>query len=333
MNGLIASLILCLTTSPVADRLEPKSLASFDGKSWSGLTLGALTDGDIKKQFQTEKGAIRPEALKLVTTKDSGVRVDALLDGRGDKAVMRAIRVEYDVPPTISSLTADLGEEPVPMYTRDRNEDWRVLAFVTKGVLAIDLGGRVDSFILCAPDQVGIALRDFGDRQSPVTEVQDPGRGWDRIIRFADTDSSVTIGSNKPSWMDSDWRRRIGRRLENEAESIRESYLRYGSSGAGEVSIRVSTERFSDGGEANFTVALSLTANTPYGRFTQSSSRSKKFRDNYERRIMDLFDDAVDELGSNVRYAVQKLGPPPRDLARKTALERVLEGASRKPNG
>lgn len=330
MTAVLASLVICLS-SPLADRLEPKPLSSFDGKSWAGLTIGNITDGGIKKQFQTEKGAVRPEGLKLVTTKDSGVRVDALLDGRGDKAVMRAIRVEYEVPLSISDLSRDLGENPIPMYTSERHEDWRVLAFVDHGVLAVDLSGRADTFILCSPSQVRTALREFGDRQSDVTTPIDPGKNWDRIVRFSDSDSTVTLGSDKPDWMDSDWRRRLGRRLENEAESVRESSLRYASSGDGRLTISVTTDRFKSG-EAEFKVSTSLRAATPYGTITQSASRSRKLGESFDRKLVDLFEDAVSDLARDVRNAVQKLGPPPRDQARKTAINRLMDGATRKPS-
>jgi len=321
--------LLALLSVP-ADRLSPQPLATFDGKSWSGLTLGAITDGDIKKRFQTDKGAIRPEALKLLTVKDSGVRVDALLDGRGEKATMRAIRLAYDAPLDLEKVGQDLKEVPVPMYLRERHEDWRVLAYIDRGVLAVEIDGRCDTFFLCRPDMVGTALRDFTDRASQVTAPRDPGEAWDRIIRFGFTSSSVSLGSNKPDWMDGDWRRRLGRRMENEAESVRETSLRYSSSGDGRMSIGVTSDKFDKDGEANFTVSASLSAESPYGRIDKSSSRSRKLGDSYERKLIQLFDDVVYDLARDLRYAIQRMGPPPREESRKKALDRLMDGASRK---
>jgi hypothetical protein len=321
--------ILAMVLSP-ADRLEPQPLPTFDGKAWSGLTLGGITDGGIKKRFQIEKGAIRPEGLKIVTTKDSGVRVDALLDGRGEKATMRAIRVAYDSPLDLGKLGEDLREVPVSMYLRERNENWRVVAFIDRGVLAVEVDGRCNTVFLCQPVMVGTALRDFSDRTSPVTAPRDAGDGWDRIIRFNYTSSSVTLGSNKPDGLDADWRRRLGRRMENEAESIREQSLRFSSSGDGRMSISVTSDKFDKDGEANFTVSASLSADSPYGRIDKSASRSRKLGDNYDRKLIQLFNDVAYDLARDLRYAIQRMGPPPKEESRRKALDRVMDGATRK---
>lgn len=331
MTAVLLSLVVALTPSLAAERLNPQPLATFDGKAWSGLTLGSLTDGDIKKLYQTDKGAVRPEALKLLTVKDSGVRVDALLDGRGDKAVMRAIRLEYDTPLDIETVVRDLGEDPVALYLPERNEDWRILAFVDRGILAVDLNGRFDTFFLCAPGQVGTALRDFSDRQSSVTAPVDPGRSWDRIVRFSDSDATVSLGSSRPDWMNTDWRRRLERRLENAAEAVREASLRYTSSANGRLTIRATSDRFNSSGEANFTVTVSVSAATPYGKLDKSASRSRKLGESYERKIIDLLEDAVEELSRDLQYAIQRLGPPPKEQSRRTALDRLMDGATRKP--
>lgn len=326
--GIFAALT---STNVAAERLEPKPLTSFNGKAWAGLTLGGITDGEIKKRFQTEKGAIRPEALKILTVKDSDVRVDALLDGRGDKATMRAIRLEYDAPLDLDKLAEDLGEKPVAMYLRERHEDWRILAFVDRGVLAVDQEGQTRTFILCTPDSVGTALRDFVDRRSDVTAPRDPGEGWDRVVRFAHTSSSISLGSSKPDELNADWRRRLGRRLENEAESIREPSLRYNSSASGRLTISVTSDKFDKDGEANFTVSVAVSTDTPYGRMDKTASRSRKIGNSYDRRLLDLLEDAIYELARDVRYAVQRLGPPPREESRKKALDRLMDGATRKP--
>lgn len=327
------AIALLVVGSAVADRLSPKSIDTFDGKSWAGLTLGNLTDSDLKQKYQTEKNAIRPEALRIATDKDSGVRVDALLDGRGGKAVMRAIRVEFDNPPSIDQLSDALGEKPVPMYNRERHEDWRILAFVDRGVLAMDVEGKVDTFVLCAPQRVGDALSVFYDRSVPVTVPADPGRNWDRVLRFNDVDVSVSLGSNRPSTLDYDWRRRVERRMQNEGESTRRGSLRYGSGYSGRLRIEVSSDKFDKDGDARFSVAVSVSAGSPYGQINQSASSSKKVWNSYERRVQDLFDDAIGDLDRYVRSAIQKLGPPAKEELRKLAMEKVYDGATKKPSG
>lgn len=325
--------IAILLLGTYADRLAPKPLETFDGKAWAGLSLGNMTDADIKQKFSTEKGAIRPEALRITTLKDSGVRVDALLNGRGSKAVMGAIRVEFDNPPKLEELADKLGEQPVAMYNRERHEDWRVLAFIDHGILAMDVAGTVDTFVLCPPDQVRDALKVFYKERVPVTAPVDPGRNWDRILRFNDVDVSVSLGSNRPSTLDYDWRRRVERRLQNEGESTRRGSLRYGSSYTGQLEIRVSSDKFDKDGDSNFTVSVAVTGSSPYGQIRQSTSSSKKIWNSYERRVEDLFDDAMSDLDRYVRSAVQKLGAPPKEELRKVAMELLYQGACGKPSG
>lgn len=327
-----STLILAVTLlTAAADRVNPQPVATFDGKAWSGLTLGEMSDGELKKKFETDKGAVRPEGLRILATRGSGVRIDALLDGRGSKAVMRALRVQVETPMRMDQLADTLKESPLVLYAQDRWEDWRMLAFAERGILALEIEGRVDTYILMSPDRISAATRNFGEVESRVTNPPDPGRDWDRIIRFDNTYASVSLGSNRPEPLDSDWRRRLERRLENEAESLRASGLRYSSSGDGELRIEVTTERFNKDGEANFTVRAALTASTPYGSLSESVSKSKKFSSNYDRRVLELLDDATRDLAQDVRDAVRKLGPPPRDSLRKAMLDKVMELASMKP--
>lgn len=329
---LLASVILASPTAIEPERLNPQPISTFDGKVWTGLPLNGITDGEIKKKYRTEKGAVRPEALKIITTSESGVRVDALLDGRGDKAVMQAIRVGYDRSVDIEKLSEELHEKPVRLFTRERHEDWWVEAFVDHGVIALVIEGQCDTFFLTSPDRTGMALRDFGDRQSSVTDPPDPGANWDRVLRFGYTSASVTVGSSKPDELDADGRRRIGNRLKNLAESLREPSLRYSSSSSDRLSISVSSDKFDKDGEANFTVSVGISANTPYGQLDETASRSRKIRGNYDRRLADLMEDAFYDLARDVRNKVQRLGPPPRDASRKRFVDRLMDAATRRPN-
>ncbi|MCC7230555.1 MAG: hypothetical protein IT203_09175 [Fimbriimonadaceae bacterium] len=329
---LLASVFFSNSTPLDPERLNPQPIASFDGNVWAGLTLNGITDREIKKKYRTEKGAVRPEALKITTTSDSGVRVDALLDGRGDKAVMQAIRIGYDRSVDIEKLGDELHEKPVRLFTRERHEDWWIEAFVDHGIIALVIEGQCDTFYLTSPDRTGMALRDFGDRQTLVTEPPDPGANWDRVLRFGYTSASVTVGSSKPDELDADGRRRIGNRLKNLAESLREPSLRYSSGSSDRLSISVSSDKFDKDGEANFTVSVGISANTPYGQFDETASRSRKIGSNYDRRLSDLLEDAFYELARDVRNKIQRLGPPPRDASRKRFMDRLMDAATRKPN-
>ncbi|MBC8066643.1 MAG: hypothetical protein H7Y17_17565, partial [Chlorobia bacterium] len=101
--------------------------------------------------------------------------------------------------------------------------------------------------------------------------------------------------------------------------------------GDGRLTIGVTSDKFSKEGEANFTISVSVSAQTPYGSFDESASRSRKISSTYDRRLVDLFEDAMYELSRDIRNALARLGPPPKEESRRKALDRVYDGASRKP--
>ncbi len=92
-----------------AQEFRPGPFERFDGTSWGGVELGASTDGQLKRQFRTAKSPVRPEAIRLVTPRESGMTVDVLLNGRGDRAVAMAIRVEMAVMPSFDRWEALAG--------------------------------------------------------------------------------------------------------------------------------------------------------------------------------------------------------------------------------
>ena len=100
------------------DRFVPQAIESFDGRSWGGLTIGQSTTDDIKRAYATSKGAIRPEAMLLPQPEGSGVRVDALMHGRGGGSVLQGFRVAYaDGAPILRDLADRLKQEPLLRYS------------------------------------------------------------------------------------------------------------------------------------------------------------------------------------------------------------------------
>src|SRR5947209_19762887 len=63
-------------------------IESFDGKTWSGLTIGESTTDVIKKRFKTSKGAVRPEAMLLPQPEKAPIRIDVLMHGRGGGSIL-----------------------------------------------------------------------------------------------------------------------------------------------------------------------------------------------------------------------------------------------------
>lgn len=311
--------------------LNPESLREFDGHEWSGLRLGRMTDSEIKKRFKTEKGAIRPEALKFVMEKGGTTRVDALLDGRGGSAVMRAIRVEFlGRDPNLMQLTDDWDERPEMYYQKGRTEDWHLEVFENRGVIAVVLGpemrSNVECFILMDPNRVPIVTRQFADRPTPIERPRDPGEGWDGIVSYRFINVNATVDRDRPDWINNRWIDTLEDSLKDEAKFYRGRQVR-GNQSDGTLSVRVDGDSYRNG-SSKYTVNLTLFTKTPYGDLTAFANESRSIEGNSRSRIVDLLDRALDELDSNVGRQMKNYGPEPKDAARKRAMESVYKLAA-----
>src|SRR5687767_13971713 len=76
--------------------IAPQPLHEFDGRAWSGMTLGQTTTGDIKRDFKTQGGQfVRAEALILTPPQGSRMGIQALTDGRGFGARLVGFRLTF----------------------------------------------------------------------------------------------------------------------------------------------------------------------------------------------------------------------------------------------
>lgn len=327
-SGLV---LVVLAVGASADQLKAKPLSTFDGKSWSGIELDRMTDADIKKTFETSKGAVRPEALLMSTGLD-GVRVDALMDGRGSKAVIRAIRVEYDRAPKLYDVQQELGIEPKRLYQSNRNENWHLSVFEPKGIIAVCFGEADREvgayFFLVPPNSVNSVVREFVTDETEVIPVFDPGRDWDRVPTFGQIYSDAHFDDPKiPAELAGSYASRLQDDMESEARSIRRP-LRYERGAASKVSIKLNVGRFNAKWEATAEASISTTIETPYGKFPVSGSYSQKIQDDYRKRIWRVFDQAFENFTNEVERKIRSLGPPPVDQARKQAIERLMDLAT-----
>ena len=185
-----------------------------------------MTDSEIKRKFRVEKGAVRPEALKFVMEKGGTTRVDALLDGRGGNAVMRAIRVQFlGRDPNLMQLTDDWDERPEMFYQKGRTEDWHLEVFEKRGVIAVVLGpemkSNVDFFLLMDPDRVPIVTRQFSDRPTRIERPADPGEGWDGVVSYRWITANVSVDNPRPDWLNNRWVDSLEDSLKDEAKFYR----------------------------------------------------------------------------------------------------------------
>jgi hypothetical protein len=251
-----------------------------------------------------------------------------LLDGRGGKAVMRAIRVEYKGRgPSLFDLTDAWDERPVEMYQRGRTEDWHMEFFEKKGVAAIVMGKETHPsvFILCGPDRLAVVQRQFTDEQTRIERPRDPGEGWDRTVRYGGANVNVDLDGNRPDWMNRRWIDELSDSIRDEARYFKGDVLRQGNNGS--LSIRVTSNHDRDD-RGNFKVSLTLSSKTPYGDIFKLSDESRTIEGSQRGRIMDLVRSALRELDESLRRQVRDYGPEPVEASRMRMLDVVYKSAS-----
>ncbi len=325
--SLAGSVALCAGLIFQTSDFTPPPLWTFDGLSWGGVKLNVHKDGDIKKLFGGGKGGIRPEALRL-TSSDPSIRVDALMDARGSKAVVRALRVEYAVnPPSVQEAAEKLGIEPVYFYQPERWENWCIAAFPGRGTCALILDGKAWVWLLGSDHLMESSLRVFSREETQVVERPDPGANWDRVVTYESV--RVSIQQSKTPRVPDELDSRARRRLESDVEAKMLRVVRgpalYGMGGGGSFTVDVTVGGFNDKGESMVQFSSSLNASTPYGPLTVSQSHSLKMRDSYRRRVADGADHLLRITLSEAAKRIEALGPPALNSKRMDAHETLME--------
>jgi hypothetical protein len=323
-----AAAIAASVFAPQGVRVEP--LSAFDGRRWGDLSLNELSDPELKRQFKAGKGAVRAEGMSIPTVGSSGVRVDALMDARGAKAIMRAIRLEYIVnPPSLADLAEEFAQEPVFQWQMGRWEGWRLASFPSRGLIGVQGEGELEPrvWFLAAPEKAKLALTRFSKSETEIVDRPDPGENWDRVVAYSEVSSDITMDRSDriPGDLDSRGRSRLIDRVEEVFYSMRRGALVYdrGGDSAARVNVRFGT--VNDKGESRITVSASIDAVTPYGRFTISDSRNRLVERNFSSRTLDLVDDVITGLIKQTRSKVASLGPPPMSAKRDEALARLMD--------
>jgi len=334
MRIVFALSVLAISAIATAQNaLVPKSLASFDGKSWSGLSFGIDTDSSLKKNWKAGKGAIRPEALRLESN-NPDVHVDAILGGRGAKALLECIRIEFiRAPMSIEAIAKEVNEEPVRYWQTERNEDWYAVAFPRRGLLAYVMNGRPgeDEYAavvtLAPPNRIYSSVAGYATEPTRIVPVFDPGRNWNRTTLFSDIRVRVSPSStNRPATLTDINVRRIERRTEDD---MRRAYARgamaYDRNGRGRYEISVTSGKFNEKFEASFSGNAKYTADTPYGPIEVTEYESKTIKSDHARELERLLANLMDDLERKVEDAVRRLGPPPIDARRKAGWAETLD--------
>ncbi len=315
-NIVITAALLGLVLA--GDPLQPAPLWGFNGRAWSGLRIGEQTDADLKKQFGAGKGAIRPEALQIPTG-DDGIRVDALLDGRGGKAKLAAIRVKYERvrPPSGKELTETLGEEPEWYWHRQRASSWSMGIWPKSGIVVVgeEDGGdfRPDFFLLVPPTALWAMSQDYRREQTDLIDVPDPGRDWDRTFYFSSVSTSVTATGKTPPDCGPQDRKRMEEWADDELHRLRNSVLHYDSRARGSLSLSANWNNFNGKGEGKVNVSITYSGPTPYGQVSFSDTSTRTIRSGFRREFENEVSDVIDELIREGRRKADSLHPPTRE--------------------
>lgn len=305
-----------------SDLFKMEPLSTFSGGAWCGIELGTTTDGDVKRLYQTEKGAARPEALKLRSDVNDGIRVDLLLDGRGSKAKVTSIRILVDKGER--SRRAYLGSlgNARKYYPQTRMEEWHVETFARQGILALVLGKgateRIPLIYLAKPERVDEVVATMSLKPSEIVRNKDPNADKPRVLEFGSTSVSFRlrgIAMEDQKREEREWNTALRRATASGA-------MRYveGAKGSYELSIQCDYDR-KRGGYLNATASIS--GSTVYGPLYVTSTKSQLLPKAgsllgsgdvlYTAACMEAIIDSQNQL----KRQISALGPPPVEQMRE----------------
>ena len=198
-----AAAVLTLTTAAAradAPYFAARGIETFDGVSWSGITLGVTTQEGVKQQFRNGRGRFMPAVPSVELRQEdrnAPWRVDALYPTRDKKATLEGICLTYRgderSAPALPWLESALGEGSEERFPAERFEDWRIVVYPERGVLLFVLNDRVPMALLGAPDRIARAAGTLEREEPPVIERSDPHEGKPRVVKFDSVDVSLSL--------------------------------------------------------------------------------------------------------------------------------------------
>ena len=334
------AMVLLAVVAP--DRISVPEVWRLNGSAFAGLTIGKSTDGEAKKRFATEKGAIRPEALRFTKAATNDPTIHALLDGRGAKAVIQGFWLDYwSKAISESDFVTQSHQEPETRFMSTRHEDWKWLHWPEKGVAAVLLNGWVVGVLLADPNRIRRQLQYLSITLTPVVAVPDPGANWDRVATFGSVDvdedrgpyrSGFTYGSNSIP----DYTRRC-------VTSIGPyKSFRHIQDSEGEVKVTVSVREVTEEVEeedpktkrkrkrtefcyANISVTAKAIIPSPYGWIQRTGEAScRQSSRSYERSVYETIDEAIENMRDRIVYAAKNAAPPSRESFRTANVDQLL---------
>lgn len=332
VRGAVGLVLMAFACAAWAQRpFVPPPIEAFDGKQWAGMVLGRTTDAEIKRMYQTQRGAVYPEALAFRPLQTAPY-VDALLDGRGAKARVQGFLIRYrygNGGPTPEELAKELDEQPSLWYHPGRTDPWHAAVFWKRGVILIvdedRPDGRARGVLLCLPEAVQNAMIDMTSVVTPYENRPDPGRNWNRSVNVWGLDLSLDLD---PGVEEGEFEG-----LEQEVEDVAVSlgtgprvvYIRGGTS---RYTVEVSAVYDLEKDEMVWTGWAALSAGTPYGQVSAEATAELHSTTAVRSDALAVARVAINELNKRLGRKLLALKLDDIEVETVDAVERIMRLAT-----
>lgn len=312
------------------EAFTPPKISAWDGKAWGSLQLGQTTQEGVKRDFKDGRGEFR-NSVELKIEPEPAYRLNALFPSVDKNAKLNGLVIRYkndsDGLP-IADLSQALGEEAKTRYVSPRYDDWQVVAWPKRGILALAMDGKASWVLLGEPGKVAAVFSSVSATEpTTVGEVPDPGKGKDKEIVYGDVDVSFSL-----TRIDLDRKDRERDNLESDLRRAGDGRgrtpLRYERGVEGQYSLTISA-RSHDDKEGDGSVSAHISGRTPYGKIDVYDSESFKVEKGRKHLEDTSYYRAVSQAQRNVEEKalreLEKQGPPSADTVRRDQWTRLIE--------
>jgi hypothetical protein len=308
--------MLAVALAAAADTayLRPAEVGTFNGRSWSGITLGASTQKALKRLYKTGRSDYE-HALLISQPKGSPLRIHALCSGK-EQPVSEVILSFPNGGPELSTLAASIGDAPKAFYPRTRYEDWRLTVWPDRGIVAFVLstpaGAQAPVIALARPEEAARLTTFFSPNPTPVSRYVDPHADEPKVMGFGRvyvyySVRGVRVNEDRERLF---WEERMRHATAGGA-------MRYEVGAAGSYTATV-TASYDPKKGGNVSASCKITGSGPYGPVSgegYASGSLSKGRDRPEiastSAYTRAFSDAMRQAERDFETNMAKSGPPP----------------------
>ena len=312
--------------------IVPAPLGTCNGTSWSSLVLGRTTVRDIKKQFKTSRSDL-PMSQELSQPKEAPQKIFALFADKHDDSPLSALLLRYSGSgPNLAELSKALGTPLRNYYQTGRLEDWKLVTFPGRGIVAFELneGGHntVPLLMVCPPAAAAAVCRELQSSVQPVTERRDPHANDPRVMLFG---SAFVRADLKGLELSNGERQAVERTM---IDTTAGGTMRYVVGAPGSYETNVSGDFNSDRG-GSLSVTSTISGLGPYGLVTGSGSSSKSLPAAKDLAGMSsginstyytvALNEALEKASASFHDAIMASGPPALPVVRAAQWQRLTD--------